>query len=107
VADTSAASTSAVSTYKVVLPPPPENKWRREQAAFLRLLPELLRTHREKYVAVHEGKVVESGEDLIAVALKAYAKHGYVPIFVDRVTEEPPRPVRIPSPRAVQSSTAP
>lgn len=46
-----------------VLPVPPEDKWRREQRAFRQLLPELLKTHRGKYVAVHEGQVVGSGDD--------------------------------------------
>ena len=44
-----------------VLPSPPEDKFRSEQRAFQKLLPELLRTHRDQYVAIHEGQMVESG----------------------------------------------
>ncbi len=83
----------------LVLPPPPEDKWRREQRAFRRLLPELLQTHRARFVAIHEERVVETGDDKLEVARAAYAKFGDVPIFVSRVTDQPMSPVRIPSPR--------
>jgi hypothetical protein len=82
-----------------VLPEPPEDKWRREQQAFRRRLPELLPTYRNKYVAVHNGEVVESGDDKLAVAGRAYARFGYVPIYVGLVTDQPPPLSRIPSPR--------
>ncbi|HMF12518.1 MAG TPA: hypothetical protein VKE94_09440 [Gemmataceae bacterium] len=78
---------------------PPEDKWRREQRAFRQLLPNLLASHRGLYVAIHEGQVVESGADKLAVASAAYARFGYVPIFVSLVSDQPPPPVRIPSPR--------
>ena len=81
-----------------VLPALPDDKWRREQRAFRALLPALLKTHRGQYVAVHEGQVVESGEDKLAVAGRAYARFGYVPIYVSLVTEQP-AVVRVPSPR--------
>jgi hypothetical protein len=81
------------------LSPREQDKWRQEQRAFLRLLPELLLTHRDHFVAVHEGQVVASGEDKIAVASRAYERFSYVPIYVTRVSEEPPTPLRIPSPR--------
>ena len=89
------------------LPPPPENKWEKEYHAFIRLLPQLLETHRDKYVAVHEGKVVDSGEDIIELALRAYATYGYVPIYCGLVTDQPQRPIRIPSPRVVRVERLP
>jgi len=82
-----------------VLPTQPEGKWRREQSAFRRMLPDLLRTYRNQYVAIHNGAVVESGDDKIAVASKAYARFGYIPIFVSLVSDEPPPATRLPSPR--------
>jgi Family of unknown function (DUF5678) len=85
-----------------VLPPPPEDKFRSEQRAFHRLLPELLSTYRDQYVAIHEGRVVESGEDKLEVARRAYARFGYIPIFVTLVTDQPQRPIRIPSPRVTR-----
>ncbi len=84
-------------------PAPAEDKWRREQQAFYRLLPELLRTHRDQFVAIHEDRVVESGADKLDVARRAYARFGYLPIFVSKVTERPLMTTRIPSPRLVVS----
>ena len=71
-------------------------KWEREYAAFQRLLPELLKTHRGKYVAIHDGEVVESGDDQLSVAERAWERVGYVALHVGLVTEHP-RVERIPS----------
>ena len=73
--------------------------WENEQRAFLRLLPTLLASHQGQYVAVHHGRVIAEGPDQIEVAKQAYARAGYVPIYVGLVTNEPPRPVRISLPR--------
>ena len=81
------------------LPQPAEDKWRKEQQAFLRLLPDLLSTHRDQFVAIHEGRVVESGPDKLEVAGKAYARFGYIPIYVSLVTDQRQPLSRIPSPR--------
>jgi hypothetical protein len=83
-----------------------EDKWRREQRAFHVLLPGLLRTSPGQFVAVHEGQVVESGEDKLAVARRAYERFGYVPIFVSRVVAGPLTPVRVPSPRRFEGPTS-
>ncbi len=83
--------------------PPAANKWEREHRAFVRLRPSLLRTHKNQYVAVHEEKVVDSGDDEIALALRVYAKFGYVPIYVGLVSNQPQRVVRIPSPRLIRT----
>jgi len=79
--------------------------WENEQRAFLRLLPTLLATHQGQYVAVHHGRVIAEGPDQVEVAKQAYARAGYVPIYVGLVTNEPPRPVRIPSPRLFPGRT--
>jgi hypothetical protein len=76
-------------------------KWEREQEAFLRLKSTLPAELKGKYVAVHEGKVVDAGENQIEVALRCYKKHGYVPIYVGLVSDLPLQPVQIPSPRIV------
>jgi hypothetical protein len=85
---------------------PPPSKWEREYRAFLRLLPQLLQTHRGKYVALHEGQLVDSGEDEIALASRVWAKYGYVPIHVDLVTEQPPPLARMPSFRILSREKA-
>jgi hypothetical protein len=76
-------------------PPPPPTKFERERSAFLRLLPDLLKTHQGKYVAIHEERVVAEGDDKAAVALAAYRQVGYVELFVGKVTTEPEQPVRL------------
>lgn len=76
-----------------------ESKWRRERRAFLRLRPSLLRSHRGRYVAIYQSKVVDSGEDKVALGLRVYGKFGYVPIYVGQVLAEPGTAMRIPSPR--------
>ena len=77
----------------------PETLYERERRAFCELLPELLQTHFGQYVVIHDGKVVASGSDRVAVALEAYSRVGYVPLYLGHVTDEPPRPARIPTPR--------
>jgi hypothetical protein len=72
----------------------PAGKWAEEHRAFRRLLPELLPTHRGQYVAVHEGKVIATGPDKVAVALEAFRQAGNVPIHVGLVSEEPEPAVR-------------
>lgn len=83
------------------IPTQPVTKWRSEQLAFRRLLPELLKSHPNQYVAIHDGRVVEFGLDKLAVAQKAYDRFGYQPIYVSLVTDASPLPIRLPSPRMV------
>jgi hypothetical protein len=90
-----------------VLPEPPEDKFLKEQRAVHRLLPELLQSHRNEFVAIHEEQVVESGTDQIDVAERAYARFGYVPILVTLVTSQPRKPIRIPSPRVLRQGDSP
>ena len=77
----------------------PESPWQRERRAFWELLPSLREMHSDQYVAIHDGKVVAAGSDEIAVAMEAYSRVGYVPLYLGHVTDSPPRPARIPSPR--------
>lgn len=91
----------------IVIPPeaiirPPRNKWEREYQAFVRLLPELLKTHRGKYVALHEGQVIESGDDRLEVIFRALEKTSGASIHVDLVSEQPPPPIRIPHYREIR-----
>jgi hypothetical protein len=83
------------------IPTQPVDKWRSEQLAFRRMLPDLLKNHLNHFVAIHEGRVVEFGLDKLAVAQLAYARFGYQPIYVSLVTEASPLPIRLPSPRMV------
>ena len=79
-----------------------QSPWERERGAFFQLLPSLLETHPGRYVAVHDGAVIASGSDRISVALDAYQRVGYVPLYVGFVGEAPRRWVRLPSPRVLR-----
>ncbi len=68
---------------------PPLGKWEREYQAFRRLLPELLATHYGRYVAIHEGRVVDKGDDKLDLALRVLTNVGNVAIHVGLVTAEP------------------
>lgn len=93
----------SMPTFEVHLPDPPTpTKGERERRAFLRLLPELLRTHAGQYVAIHNEQVVDSGPDDVALIRRVHGRVGYVPIHVARV-ERQPRIARIPGPRVVRS----
>ena len=74
----------------VDLPAPELPKGEREYQAFQRLLPQLLTTHHGKYVAIHDGQVVDSDTDDVALILRVQAKVGYVPIHVGLVSEARP-----------------
>lgn len=80
----------------------PRTKTECERRAFLRLLPELLRTSRDRFVAVHEDQVVATADRMIDAAMEAHARCGYVPLYVGLVTEQPPPPVRIDTPRILR-----
>jgi hypothetical protein len=83
----------------------PDTAWERERRAFFDLLPSLIKTQPGQYVAVHDGTVVASGSDRVGVALDAYQRVGYVPIYVGLVGEGPRRRVRLPSPRVMGRAT--
>jgi len=89
------SNTTASPAFEVQVPAPQLGKGEREYHAFLRLLPKLLATHGGQYVAIHEGRMVDSDADDIALVQRVHARVGYVPIHVGLVVE--PRPVeRIP-----------
>jgi hypothetical protein len=97
-------SQTAILPAPVLSPPTvPLLKFEREKAAFRRMLPTLLTKYRDKFVAIHEGEVVASGDAILDVADAAYAKVGYQPIYVDLVTDVPQPIVRVPSPRLLSN----
>src|SRR4051812_33238637 len=92
-------SEQTVPAIEVVLPPPPpKSKYERERDAFRRLLPSLLATHRDKYVAIHEERVVDEDVDPINLIGRVLGRIGSVAIHVDLVTDQVRPPKRI-SPR--------
>ena len=81
-----ANDTTEQTTFEAILPKPVLTKGQREYQAFLRLLPSLLMTHQGKYVAVHEGEVIDSDDDDITLILRVRARIGLAPIHVGLVT---------------------
>ena len=72
------------------------DKWLREYQAFLQLKPQLLATHSGQFVVVHNGQVVDSGPDEVALALRFFRQHGNVPIHIGLLTAAPESAARIP-----------
>ena len=85
----------------ISLPPhQPSGKFERERAAFLRLLPSLLATHRGRFVAIHEEQVIDADEDDLALIARVLPGVGNVDIYVGQVTETPDL-IRLPHYREV------
>lgn len=91
------------------VPPPPtglSEKALRERAAFYRLLPELLKTHRGKVVAIHNEQLIATGDDTLPVAHEAYRQIGRrVDLYVAPVLERQPVE-RLGGPREVRGDKA-
>ena len=99
------SDTMTHSTLEVTVPAPILSKSESEYRAFMRLLPELLKTHRGLHVAIHDGQVVDCDADDIALIKRVHAKVGYVPIHVGLVVESQPVS-RIPHYREVRPGDA-
>ena len=76
-----------------------DDQWERERQTFLNLESALLQTYSGKFVAIHDGEVVDSDADEVQLGLRVYGKYGYVPIYFGLVSEAPIPSVRVPSPR--------
>ena len=63
--------------------------WHAEKAAFQKLLPELLKTYREKWVAIYQGKVVDSDEKEGELMYRVALKYGDAPVYIDEVLGKP------------------
>ncbi len=68
-----------------------------EAEAFNRLKPQLLQEYRGKFVAIHGGQVVATGDDRMAVYGVVLETLGQVPCYIERVDVQAPRPKRMPS----------
>jgi hypothetical protein len=79
----------------------PYPEFEAEKAAFERLQPDLMSTHKGKYVAIRGGQVVDSDDDKMTLISRVYHTLGYGPMYVHRVGE-PLRVAKISSPRIVR-----
>jgi len=77
--------------------------WRQEQlqrlepnrTTFQQLLPDLLKTHKNQFVAICQGRLVDADPDRVALIQRTRAQ-GYCPVYIQKMTKEP-RVVELPS----------
>ncbi len=77
---------------------PSNESFERNRAAYYAMKPELLKTHRGKFVVFYNGELVDSDADEPALVERVHAKYAYGTLFIHFV-DEPERIYRIPSPR--------
>lgn len=66
--------------------------------AYKRMLPELLKTHKGKWVAVHGGELVDSDDEFAALAERVNVRFAHSqPVLMEQVQEEFPRVHEVPS----------
>ena len=70
-----------------------------EAQAFRSMHRELLSRYRGRYVAVHDGRVVDDDMDRRSLYLRVRARYGATPVLIREVTELPEREFHILSPR--------
>jgi PHD/YefM family antitoxin component YafN of YafNO toxin-antitoxin module len=102
------AAIISIEDYRRLVASQDDDAWRREQlqrlepnrAAFRRLLPELLKTHKGQFVAIHKGEVVDSDFDDQELAKRVMAALGDELVYIQKVEEELPS-FEVPSPEVV------
>ncbi len=70
-----------------------------EIEAYQKLLPELLKEHQGQWVAIHNKKILEIGDNRAEMSHRL-TKQGIHPLLIKRI-EEKPRVLEIPSPELV------
>ena len=71
-----------------------------DRAAFQRLLPELLKTHLGQFVAIQDGRLIDSDTDEGALARRTLLRTD-MPVYIQEVGAEP-RIFELPSPEVVR-----
>jgi len=88
--------------------PTKRDAWQQEQlqrlepsrTAFQRLLPELLESHKNQFVAIYQERLVDTDPDRATLVQRTRAQ-GYRPVYIQKVTQQP-RVVELPSPEEVR-----
>lgn len=79
-------------------------KLKTEVQVFERMHPELVKQHLGKFVAVHNGQVVDAGADFEALFIRLQQRLGDTPVLIRPVTAELTPELRAPSPRLEQNA---
>ena len=74
-----------------------DKAFEKEIAAFEALKAELLVQFPGQYVAIYQGQVVGHGDNRLALVKEVYSQFGEVACYIEKVTLEPSRRVRMPS----------
>jgi len=69
----------------------------RNRATYYAMKDELLKTHRGKWVAFHDGQFMDSDADDSALSERMHTKYGYGKLYIHLV-EEPEHVYRVPTP---------
>jgi hypothetical protein len=77
--------------------PPTHPKLAREHDAFRAMLPDLMRDHPGRHVAIHNGEVIAVGDSTVAVLTAAERTHPGAFPLVRLVSDQPRPPERLPS----------
>ena len=77
-----------------------------EEDAYIRMLPELLKTHYGKYVVIRDGKLIASADSEHKALQAAFALERMPMIFLTRVWDKPVPLERLPSIREVRRGDA-
>jgi hypothetical protein len=70
-----------------------------ETEAFWAMYPQLLEHYLDQYIAVHNGKVVDSGPDLGTLYQRLRERYGETPVLMVQVKSKPVRELVFRSPR--------
>jgi hypothetical protein len=73
-----------------------------EVAAFEQLRPALLEQYAGQYVAIYQGQVVASGDEKLALLDQVRERFGPIVCYIEKVSPDSPRTVRMPSVRVVR-----
>lgn len=71
----------------------------REENAYKRMFYQLLLEYEGRYVAIHDGRVIDSDTELMKLHNRVYLKISELPVLFKKVTPEPEREIVIRSPR--------
>lgn len=77
--------------------PPVSKAFLREVEAFERMRPELMEQYRDRFVAIHKGKVIAVGDTSLGVLEDVRERFGRITVYIELVSPDSPRKARIPS----------
>lgn len=81
---------------------PKREQMEQEQAAFQRMLPELLASHAQEYVAIHHGQLVDHDKEQIALVTRVDAAYPQEVVLIKQVKGEPDKVLHMRSPRLLK-----